>query len=275
MVKTLKFTEDLVALVQSGEKTTTFRLYDDKDLQVGDVIDLFVKETGFQFGVMTIIEVTTKPLCGLDESDWVGHERYTNEDEMYELFRKFYGNSVGPNTEVKIIRFTFEPKLYNKIVVVNEADNVIGSEYMRIAVEKGMIRRAARVYVFNESGQLLVQQRSAKVAKPLLLDQSAAGHVDEGESYEEAARRELLEELGLKDVELLPIVISFRTTDFFNGIYKVVVPDGTTITFDSEELAGVFWYDIETLETEMKFEPDKFTPAFKETWYLLRDTLVV
>lgn len=81
------------------------------------------------------------------------------------------------------------PKIYNKVVVADANDNVIGAEFMMDAISKGMIRRAARIYVFNESGQLLLQQRSKNVLKPLLLDQSAAGHVDEGESYKQAAHR--------------------------------------------------------------------------------------
>jgi 16S rRNA (adenine1518-N6/adenine1519-N6)-dimethyltransferase len=137
-----------------------------------------------------------------------------------------------------------------------------------------MIRRASRVYVFNESGQILVQQRSKNVLKPLMLDQSAAGHVDIGETYEQAAYRELQEELGLTDVDLVLVETSFRTTDFYNAIYKVTVADDTDIKYDPEELHAVIWYDTEKLSEDMEAEPDKFTPAFKEAWSMLKDKLV-
>lgn len=163
---------------------------------------------------------------------------------------------------------------YKKVIVVDENDNEIGTEYMMDAIKKGMIRRATRVYVFNESGQLLVQQRSKNVLKPLMLDQSAAGHVDIGETYEQAAYRELLEELGLNNVALELIETSFRTTDFYNAIYKVVVPDDTKIDYDPEELNDIIWYDVNKLSEDMEQEPDKFTPAFKEAWAMLRDKLV-
>jgi isopentenyldiphosphate isomerase len=163
---------------------------------------------------------------------------------------------------------------YKKVIVVDENDNEIGTEYMMDAIKKGMIRRASRVYVFNEDGQLLVQQRSKNVLKPLMLDQSAAGHVDIGETYEQAAYRELQEELGLENVKLKLVETSFRTSDFCNAIYKVVVPNDTNINYDPEELNTVLWYDTDKLSEEMDQEPDKFTPAFKEAWSLLKDKLV-
>ena len=166
------------------------------------------------------------------------------------------------------------PKIYNKVVVADENDNVIGSEYMMDAIEKGLIRRASRVYVFNESGQLLIQQRSTKVLKPLLLDQSAAGHVDEGDSYLEAGKRELFEELGLSGYELTEIAISFRTTDFFNAIYKLIIPDTTLIHFDPVEVEQVMWMSVKEVEAQMSVSPEKFTPAFLEAWPLLRDKLI-
>jgi len=165
-------------------------------------------------------------------------------------------------------------KIYNKVVVVNERDEVLGAEFMMDAITKGLIRRAARIYVFNESGQLLVQQRSKKVLKPLLLDQSAAGHVDEGETYEQAAYRELKEELGIEGVTLTLVVTSFRTTDFYNAIYKVVVADTIKIRFDPEELAQVMWVNTTDLDRKMLIESEKYTPAFKEAWTLLKGKII-
>ncbi len=231
------------------------------------MLNFFNKETGELFGIATVTKVFTKTLGTLSEDDWIGHERYESGEAMYAEYRSYYGDRVNTETDVKIIHFHFEQKTYKKCVVVDESDTVLGAEYMAIAIEKGLIRRAARVYVFNESGQLLVQRRSARVAKPLLLDQSAAGHVDEGETYEEAAVRELYEELGITGIPLVPVAVSYRSADFYNGIYKIVVPDDCSIDFDPEELAEVLWYDIEELTTEMSQFPDRFTPAFVEAWY--------
>jgi hypothetical protein len=37
--------------------------------------------------------------------DFNGHERYESEEDMYAHYRQYYGDSVGPKTPVKIIRF--------------------------------------------------------------------------------------------------------------------------------------------------------------------------
>ncbi|NOY35708.1 MAG: ASCH domain-containing protein, partial [bacterium] len=51
MRKSLKFKEHLVPLVLSGEKISTWRLFDDKDLRVGDKVDLINSDTKEVFGV--------------------------------------------------------------------------------------------------------------------------------------------------------------------------------------------------------------------------------
>jgi len=50
-MKTVKFRDYLVPLVLSGGKTSTWRLFDDKDLSVGDEIELreFGADIGFAY----------------------------------------------------------------------------------------------------------------------------------------------------------------------------------------------------------------------------------
>ncbi len=58
--------------------------------------------------------------------------------------------------------------------------------------------RAVHVMVRNSGGELFLQLRSMnKVTQPGRWDTSVGGHVDPGESYEVAARREMHEELGI------------------------------------------------------------------------------
>lgn len=107
-MKTLKFTPQLVDKILSGEKTSTWRLFDDKDLKLGDELEFINKETLETFGYAKITSLKVKNLGALDEEDWIGHSKYPSDEEMYDSFRKLYGNNVNKDTEVKIIRFDFK-----------------------------------------------------------------------------------------------------------------------------------------------------------------------
>ena len=108
-MKTLKFTPRLCVLIQAGTKTSTWRLFDDKDLQVGDSIELINKETLDTIGTGVITQLTIKTLGALDTTDWAGHERFASEEIMYETYRSYYGDIVDASSEVKLISFTFTP----------------------------------------------------------------------------------------------------------------------------------------------------------------------
>lgn len=110
-MKTLKFKPHLVEQILAGTKTATWRLFDDKDLAVGDEVFFINKEDGMPFGKAVLINIKTKTLGTLTDADWEGHERFDSEDEMYETYRMYYGPTVDENTEVKLIDFEFIPKL--------------------------------------------------------------------------------------------------------------------------------------------------------------------
>lgn len=66
-----------------------------------------------------------------------------------------------------------------------------------------MIHRVAHVLVFSSDGALLLQRRSPeKKVQPGKWDTSVGGHVPKGEGYEDAAYREMAEEIGLTNVRL-------------------------------------------------------------------------
>jgi hypothetical protein len=109
IMKTLKFMPELAEKILSGEKTSTWRLFDDKDLQVGDEILFINKGTLAEFGRGKIIALSVRTLGKLSEADWEGHEKFASEEEMYSTYRRYYGDLVGPETEVKILTFYFKP----------------------------------------------------------------------------------------------------------------------------------------------------------------------
>ncbi len=108
-MKTLKFTPELVKKILSGEKISTWRLFDDKDLQIEDELEFINKETLETFGYAKITSLKIKTLGTLVDEDWVGHEKFFSEEEMYDAYKKYYGDKVNKDSELKIIAFDFNP----------------------------------------------------------------------------------------------------------------------------------------------------------------------
>ena len=103
--KVLKFREHLAQLVLAGEKDLTWRLFDDKNISVGDHVDMINWNTGEKFGEADVVDVWEKPMGKLEEKDFDGHEKFTSQEEMYQTYKTYYGDRVGPDTIVKVIRF--------------------------------------------------------------------------------------------------------------------------------------------------------------------------
>lgn len=84
--------------------------------------------------------------------------------------------------------------------VVDQNDNVIGQARRgKVHQDKKLIHRSVYILIYNSKGELFMHQRSeTKDTDPLFWTVSASGHVTANDSYEEAAKRELFEELGVK-----------------------------------------------------------------------------
>lgn len=85
-------------------------------------------------------------------------------------------------------------------IVVDKNDKVLGYRTRYDCHHnKQLIHRAVGIVVYNNKGQILVQKRSKnKDLHPNFYTISASGHVSKGQSYKQAALRELKEELGIK-----------------------------------------------------------------------------
>ena len=135
--------------------------------------------------------------------------------------------------------------------------------------EKGIWHRISRIFLINSKGEILIQKRSIKKASlPGRWDQSAAGHVEEGETYEIAADRELKEETGVSGVVLKKIG-SFKSQEIdeadkiknrFNTMY-VGTYDGD-VNLDPDEVSETRWIAPAELEVWMEKSPNDFTEGF-------------
>lgn len=84
------------------------------------------------------------------------------------------------------------------LAVVDAQDRPQGQAPRWRVHAEGLLHRAVHVLVFDPEGRLYLQRRSAaKDSHPGKWTSSASGHLDPGEDYLPAARRELAEELGL------------------------------------------------------------------------------
>ena len=113
-MKSLKFNHKLAQAIAKGQKTSTWRLFDDKDLSVGDHIKLIDKvesarpETWKIIGTARISTVIQKRLGDIEPADYEGHEAFSSNHEMLQTYKKYYGSDVNFDTVVKIIRFTID-----------------------------------------------------------------------------------------------------------------------------------------------------------------------
>jgi hypothetical protein len=104
-MKSLKFRSSLVDMILKGEKTVTWRLFDDKNLRPNDELSLIKWENLEEFAKAVIIGVKEKKLGELTEDDYVGHEKFTNQQDMLKHYIEYYGDRVTLDTPVKIICF--------------------------------------------------------------------------------------------------------------------------------------------------------------------------
>jgi hypothetical protein len=105
-MKIIKFTDELTKQILAGKKSSTWRLFDDKDLQNGDIVGLVNKLNLMKFGEAIIESVEIKNLKKAFEEDNAERDKYQSENEMYKELQKYYPDKIiSSDTEVKIIKF--------------------------------------------------------------------------------------------------------------------------------------------------------------------------
>ena len=153
------------------------------------------------------------------------------------------------------------------LAVVDEHDNIVDHRPRCEIHTQGLRHRAVHILVFNERDQLLLQKRSMK--KDLnkgLWDTSAAGHVDQGETYDGCAPRELQEELGVSDT-LTPLFKLEPTRALgmeFVQVYRC--KHNGPFQFASDEIDELAWQDLSEIDERVKQNDVMLTETFKTIW---------
>ncbi|MBS7648135.1 NUDIX domain-containing protein [Candidatus Bathyarchaeota archaeon] len=161
--------------------------------------------------------------------------------------------------------------------VVDENDNVIGRATRSECHKMRLIHRSVYVIVLNDRNEIFLQRRSmSKDLYPGCYACSATGHVDYGESYEDAARRELKEELGIEAVlkEICKFKCFSETEREISVLY--FCKHNGPFRLNSEEISDGEFASIEKVKEALEREEKNFAYgsilALKEFLrYLRRD----
>lgn len=154
--------------------------------------------------------------------------------------------------------------------VVDENDRVVEQRTRGEVHRLGLRHRAMHAFVFNKRGDIYLQQRShLKDVSPLAWDSSAAGHLDSGESYSEAAIRELREELGVELAVtecLLKVPAGPGTDNEFLELH-LARHDGP-MRFPAEEVRTGQWFPPALVTEWIEVRPQDFARGFRTCWGL-------
>ena len=154
---------------------------------------------------------------------------------------------------------------YPPVDIVDEHDNVIGAAMVADVWKNGYRHRGVFILLEDEQGRLLLQKRAPDMlAYPNCWDVSAGGHVDTGMTYEEAARAELAEELGLYDVPLTLVGKYYeesempqnRRANVFFSVYRARVND-IPAKLAADEVSEVRWFTRQQLEDLLTHHPEE------------------
>ncbi|MFJ6837333.1 NUDIX hydrolase [Streptomyces sp. NPDC091209] len=144
---------------------------------------------------------------------------------------------------------------------VDDQDRVLGVVVSRRqAIRKGWLHRVAVTVCRDERGRILVHRRPEQLSpSPWLHEVMVGGAVNVGESYDQAAARELAEELGIHVLPRLLFTFLNRSglSPHWLGVHEAVMPD--VVAADPDEVAWHGWLtepELRSALLEWRFTPD-------------------
>ena len=183
------------------------------------------------------------------------------------------------NNQLDIIKDTHsEDANSDLLILVDSDDQEIGLMDKTLCHEnQGKLHRAFSIFLFNQSGEVLIQQRAT--SKPLWGDfwsNTCCSHPRAGESIDSAASRRIEEELGIQAE--LSFIYKFEYQARFNeqlsenelcSVYFGHF-DGAP-TPNPNEVQSWKWISRESLTKELRENADLYTPWLKLEWSTLNE----
>lgn len=131
-----------------------------------------------------------------------------------------------------------------------------------------LLHPVVHLHVFNTAGELYLQHRPAwKDIQPDRWDTAVGGHVDCGESVEQALAREVREEIGLTDYEAEFMARYVNQTERERELVTAFRTVTDRTPQPSAELDGGRFFTRE--EILQRMGTDFFTPNFETEWIRL------
>ncbi|HKP31766.1 MAG TPA: isopentenyl-diphosphate Delta-isomerase [Chitinophagaceae bacterium] len=160
--------------------------------------------------------------------------------------------------------------MVQEVILVDEKDRQTGTMEKMQAHREGKLHRAFSIFIFDEKGRMLLQQRAlSKYHSGGLWTNACCSHPSPGESIEVAAARRLQEEMGF-ETSLSPMFHFTYEAKFNNGLIEHEYDhvfygkyDGE-ITPNNEEVMDHEYKTIEEIKAELHNNPAKYT-----AWFLI------
>ena len=161
--------------------------------------------------------------------------------------------------------------------IVNLNDEVIGKEERSVVHAQSLYHRAIHVFARSEQQGWILQQRSAmKDLDPLLWTSSCSGHLDAGEGYLSAARRETLEETGaiINQDQLIELLRVSPCTETGNEFVRIYALKGfISPVCRNDEVDKFRSCSLEQIARKIHMEADQFSGSFIHIFNLIKSKL--
>ena len=155
-----------------------------------------------------------------------------------------------------------------EVILVNELDEQIGRMEKMEAHRKALLHRAFSVFIFNDQGEMLLQQRAvSKYHSGGLWTNACCSHPRPEEATEDAALRRLQEELGFT-VSLTKIFDFRYNASFTNGLTEHEFDHVFVGTYNGKinpnpvEVQDYCYKKMEEIGSSIKSHPHKYTAWF-------------
>lgn len=157
-----------------------------------------------------------------------------------------------------------------QVVLVDEQNEVLGYVGKLEAHTKGLLHRAISVIIFNDQGEMLVQQRAFnKYHWAGIWSNTCCSHPRKNESFAAAAERRLFEELGFRTPLKEEFHFIYKAHDAKSGLteweYDTVFTGvyNQPFEFNRDEVNAIRWMKPEAVLAEIAEKPEEYSFWFK------------